>query len=69
MRLSSAQASNPGPITLTAANAYSTPPFVMVTDLDPVMPGRQVEVVVELKIPTGTNNDSYTTTYGVQTLP
>ena len=69
MRLSSAQASSTSPITLTAANTYSTPPFVMMTDLNPSMPGRQVEVLVEVKIPTGTQNDTYTTTYGVQTLP
>lgn len=69
MRVSSAQASSTSPITLTAANAYSTPPMVMVTDLNPSMPGRQVDVVVELKIPSGTANESYTTTYGVRTLP
>ncbi len=69
MRVSSAQASSTGAITLTAANTYSTPPMVMMTDLDPSMPGRQVEVLVEVKIPEGTANDTYTTTYGVQTLP
>ncbi len=69
MRVSSAQASSTAAVTLTAANAYSTPPMIMTTDLDPLMPGRQVEVLVELKIPSGTANESYTTTYGVRTLP
>jgi hypothetical protein len=69
MRISSAQASSTGPITLTAANAYSTPPLIMTSDLDPSMPGRQVDVLVEVKIPSGTSNETYTTTYGVQTLP
>jgi len=69
MRVSSAQASSTAAITLTAANAYSTPPMVMMTDLDPAMPGRQVQVLVEVKIPVGTSNETYTTNYGVQTLP
>lgn len=69
MRVSSAQASSTGTITLTAANAYSTPPMIMTTDLNPSMPGRQVDVLVEVKIPSGTANETYTTTYGVQTLP
>ena len=69
MRVSSAQASSTAAITLTAANAYSTPPMIMVADLNPSMPGRQVDVLVELKIPSGTQNESYTTTYGVRTLP
>jgi len=69
MRVSSAQASSTAAITLTGANTYSTPHMVMMTDLDPAMPGRQVEVLVEVKIPEGTANETYTTTYGVQTLP
>lgn len=69
MRISSAQASSTSPVTLTAANAYSTPPLVLVSDLNPSMPGRQADIVVEVKIPSGTSNDTYTTFYGVQTLP
>jgi hypothetical protein len=69
MRVSSAQASNPGPVTLTGSNVYSTPAFIMTTDLNPSMPGRQVDVLVEVKTPVGTQNDTYTTTYGVQSLP
>jgi hypothetical protein len=69
MRISSGQSSTTQPITITAANAYSTPALIMTGDLDPNAPGRQVNVLVEVKIPVGTNNDTYTTNYGVQTLP
>lgn len=70
MRISSMQANNGGAtITLTAANTYSTPALVMVTDLDAGTAGRQVQVIVEVKIPAGTSSGSYTTTYGVQTTP
>jgi hypothetical protein len=69
MRISSGQASSTGPITITAANAYSTPALIMTGDLDASKPGRQVDVLVEVKIPTGTDNNTYTTNYGVQTLP
>ena len=66
MRISSLQASN-GPIILTAANVYSSPALVMTGDLSPSTAGRQVDVTVELAIPVGTVNGSYTTSYGVQT--
>lgn len=70
MRISSAQADNGGtPIVLTAANAYSTPPLHMTGDLDGATAGRQVDVTVEVAIPSGSTNGSYTTSYGVQTLP
>jgi len=68
IRISSAQADNGGAaIILTAANNYSTPSLNMVTDLNPGISGRQVEVVVEVSIPVNTAADSYTTAYGVQT--
>lgn len=66
MRISSAQASSTSPVTITAADTYTTPDLMMVTDLDPTMPGIQVQVLVEVKIPTGTPNASYTTNYGVR---
>lgn len=66
MRISSAQASSTSPVTITAADTYTTPDLVMVTDLNPTMPGIQVQVLVEVKIPTGTPNASYTTNYGVR---
>lgn len=67
MRISSQQANNGGAtILITAANTYSTPPLTMVTDLNPALDGVQVRVTVEMKIPTGTPNGSYTTNYGVR---
>lgn len=67
MRISSSQANNGGAtVPITAANTYSAPPLTMTTDLDPMMDGIQVKVVVEVKIPTGTTNGSYTTNYGVK---
>ncbi len=70
MRISSSQADNDGAtILLTAANLYSTPDLHMVVDLDPDMDGRQVEITVEVAIPSGTPNGSYTTSYGVQSNP
>ena len=70
MRISSAQADNSGAmITLTAANTYSTPALNMVTDLSSTMAGRQVEIIVDVKIPVGTVSGSYSTTYGVQSTP
>lgn len=70
MRISSLQADNGGAtILLTAANTYSTPDLHLISDLDPVMDGRQVMVVVEVAIPAGTPNGAYTTAYGVQSNP
>jgi len=69
MRISSAQANNTSTVLLTAANSYSTPALNMITDLNPGMPGRQVDVAVEVAVPAGTAAGSYTTTYGVQTNP
>ncbi len=67
MRISSPQANNGGAtVPITAANTYSTPALTMTTDLDPVLDGLQVKVTVEVKIPVGTTNGSYTTTYGVK---
>lgn len=70
MRISSAQADNGGAtVLLTAANLYSSPALHMVTDLDTGTNGIQVQVTVEVAIPTGSANGSYTTNYGVQTQP
>lgn len=67
MRISSQQADNAGAtILLTAANVYSTPDLHMVDDLDPTMDGRQVEITVEVAIPSGTADGSYTTSYGLR---
>ena len=62
-----AQANNGGAtILLTAANIYSTPNLYMTGDLNVVMPGRQVEITVEVAVPNGTPLGAYTTNYGVK---
>jgi hypothetical protein len=67
MRISSPQANNNGAtVNITGANTYSTPVLTMTGDLDPNKDGKQVKVTVEVKIPTGTPNGAYTTSYGVQ---
>jgi len=68
IRISSAQSSS-SPVTLTAANTYSSPALIMTGDLDPGTVGRQVDVLVEVRIPTGTANGTYSTNYGLQTMP
>ncbi len=71
MRIYSAQSSNAvastSPITITRANTYSAD-LLLVTDLFPAIPGRQVQVMVDLKVPTGTVGGSYSTNYGVKSL-
>jgi hypothetical protein len=68
MQISSAQAlASTTPVTLTAANVFSSP-LNMIGDLSTTTPGLQVQVLVQVKIPVGSANDSYTTNYGVQTL-
>jgi hypothetical protein len=69
MRISSEQASSTDPVVLTAADTYSSPDLVMIEDLDEEEDGRQVEVLVEVQIPEGTPTGSYTTEFGVRTLP
>jgi hypothetical protein len=70
MRISSAQADNSGAtVLISAANTYSTPALHITGDLDAATPGDQVEVTVEVAVPAGTVNGSYSTSYGVQTLP
>jgi len=70
MQISSAQADNAGvPVPVTAANTYTTPALHMTGDLNPGMPGKQVKVVVQVKMPASTVNGSYTTSYGLQTQP
>ena len=63
MRISSSQASN-GPITITTAGTYSTA-LTLNSDLDSSKAGRQIQVLVEMKVPAGTAGGSYSTSYGV----
>jgi hypothetical protein len=67
MRISSNQAATTTPISVTAAGTY-TNAMTLTGDLDPNTPGRQVEVTVEMQVPSDTLNGSYTTNYGVKSI-
>lgn len=70
MRISSAQADNGGSaIVLTAANTYSSPDLTMTSDLNEDEDGLQVQVLVEVAVPSDTYNGTYSTEYGIRTLP
>lgn len=67
MRISSDQADNSGAtVLLTAADTYSSPSLTMTDDLDSEEDGLQVEVLVEVAVPAGTLNGTYSTDYGVR---
>jgi hypothetical protein len=67
MQISSAQANNSDSwIPVTEANVYTTPNLTIVTDNDPSTPGIQADIVVDVKIPSGTVNGSYSTSYGIK---
>jgi hypothetical protein len=67
MRISSSQANNSGAtVLITGANTYSSPKLTMTGDLNPALDGKQVKILVEVKIPTNTETGSYTTSYGVK---
>lgn len=68
MRISSAQAASTSAITITGADTYSSPNLHITGDLDPNAPGMQVDVVVEMQVPSSTLNGSYTTNYSVRSL-
>jgi hypothetical protein len=70
VRISSAQANNNGATILTtAANTYPSTSLNLTTDLDPTTPGIQADITVEAAIPSSALNGSYTTSYGLQSLP
>lgn len=71
IRFYSAQASlnsaSTSATTITSANTYSSA-ITLDSDLEPSTPGRQIDVIVEMKVPTGTLGGSYSASYGVQSL-
>ncbi|MFH0895857.1 MAG: Ig-like domain-containing protein [Bacteroidota bacterium] len=66
IRYSSAQASN-GPIEIIAANTYGDP-LHLTGDLDSGVPGRQIQILVEARVPEGSAGGSYSTSFGIQSL-
>ena len=71
IRLYTAQASanstSATAVTITASNTYSAT-ITLDSDLDPSQPGRQIEVIVEMKVPEGSAGGSYSAQYGVKSL-
>ena len=69
MRISSSQASATSTVTLTAGDTYSSPDLHITGDLNAEEDGLQVQVLVEVAVPSDTYNGTYSTDYGVRTLP
>jgi len=74
MRYFSSQSSNANSesssITIDAANTYPSTLMNLNGDMDASAAGRQIQITVEVKIPTGSAVGSYSTTYGIQsTVP
>ncbi|MEK7574940.1 MAG: hypothetical protein AAB511_01795 [Patescibacteria group bacterium] len=67
IRISSQQATATSTVTITAANTYATPALVISGDMDSNQPGRQIQVKVEARVPSGSLNGSYTTNWGILT--
>lgn len=68
MRITSSQVAYPSGATevlIGAADEYSAI-LTATGDLDPVAPGKQIEVTVEMGVPIGSVNGSYSTTYHVK---
>ncbi len=69
IRIYSAQSSNAASaasaIYMTAANTYSDA-MTLNADLDSTIAGRQIQIVVEARVPTGSAGGSYSTSYGIQ---
>lgn len=65
MRFSSEQANSTSTISIGAADAYSAA-LALTGDADANTAGRQVDIKVEMQVPTGTVNGSYTTNYGIK---
>jgi len=61
----SANSSSATAVTITAANTYSTA-ITLDSDLESGTAGRQIEVTVEMKVPTGSAGGSYSAQYGVK---
>lgn len=61
---SSAHSSSATSVTITGADAYPSG-ITLDSDLDTSTAGRQIDVTVEAKVPTGSAGGSYSTSYGV----
>ncbi|MGE5541352.1 MAG: fibronectin type III domain-containing protein [Bacillota bacterium] len=71
IRIFSSQSTN---ATSTASAVYATDNdygdwLYLAGDTSTTTPGRQVDVDIQVKVPSGTPNGSYSTTYGAQSIP
>ncbi len=64
IRYSSAQSTTPA-VTITGAGVYGSTLELSGTDLDESVPGLQIEILVEARVPAGSEGGSYTTSYGI----
>ncbi len=62
----SANSASTTAVTITAADTYSTA-ITLDADLEGATPGRQIDVTVEMKVPSGTPGGSYSGSYEVET--
>lgn len=69
MRISSEQAAATSTVTLAAEDTYASPDLMIVDDLNGSEDGLQVQVLVEVAVPSDTVNGTYSTEYGVRALP
>lgn len=72
VRIFSPESSNAGTegsaVLMTAANTYGGWMY-LTGDTSTTTPGRQIDVVIEVRVPSGTPAGSYTTTFGAQSVP
>ena len=70
IRYWSAQSSNAtssaSAIYLGAASTYPTSSIALTSDLDSSTAGRQIQVTLQARVPTGSSGGSYSTSYGAQ---
>lgn len=58
------------PIIITTSDAYSSSMNLDTNaDLDATTSGRQIKVIVQVKVPFGSKDGSYSSTYGIKTTP
>jgi len=67
IRYSSVQASN-GPFEIVTTGTYGGA-LHLTNDLDSEITGRQIQIKVEARVPAGSSGGSYSTSYGIQSLP
>ncbi len=63
----SANSDSASAIMITDTNTYSTA-ITLDADIEPSIPGRQIEVIVEMKVPVGSAGGSYSASYGIESL-